>query len=203
MVKKFVFLSTVAASVLTLTVASAVNAHIVIEGFKGRAGYNEFLTLMVPHGCGPEATTEIRMKIPVGIAPAVPEQKGGWETQVIMRKLDEPIRGEGGRVMSEVVDEFVWKGNLPSNQLGTFKFLARMPTEIGSVVAFKTIQKCGEKEDRWVEVIEEGQEPWEMWVNPEPAPFVEIVEPTGPQLGATMQQLGAARQAKMQDAGRE
>jgi len=200
---KSMFLSTLTAGALTLAVTSTANAHIVIENFKGRAGYNEFLTLMVPHGCGPEATTELRMKIPLGITPAVPEQKDGWETQAIMRKLDEPIRGEGGRVISEVVDEFVWKGNLPSNQLGTFKFLARMPTKIGSVIAFKTIQKCGDKENRWVEVIEEGQEPWEMWVNPEPAPFVEIVEPAGPQLGATMQQLGAARQAKMQGAGRE
>ncbi len=201
--KRFLFLIAATTGALTLSAASSANAHIVIENFKGRAGYNEFLTLMVPHGCGPAPTTELRMKIPEGISPAVPEQKEGWETQVIMKKLDEPIRGEGGRMISEVVDEFVWRGNLPTNQLGTFKFLARMPAKVGSVVAFKTIQKCGDEEVRWVDAIDEGQEAWEMWINPEPAPFVEVITADGPQLGASMEQLQAARQAQVQGASRE
>ena len=78
-----------------------------------------------------------------------------------------------------------------------------MPAKVGSVVAFKTIQKCGDEEVRWVDAIDEGQEAWEMWINPEPAPFVEVITADGPQLGASMEQLQAARQAQVQGASRE
>lgn len=177
---------------LLLTAFSSANAHLIIENFKGRAGYNEFLTLMVPHGCGPLATTELRMKVPASVALFAPEQKDGWETQVIMRKLDEPIK-RGPMVISEVFDEVVWRGNLPSNQLGAFRFLARMPNAVGTVVAFKVIQKCGETEDRWIDVIDAGEPAWKMWVAPQPAPFVEVIDAGVPQLGATMKQLSEAR----------
>ena len=113
--KRFLFLIAATTGALTLSAASSANAHIVIENFKGRAGYNEFLTLMVPHGCGPAPTTELRMKIPDGISPAVPEQKEGWETQVIMKKLDEPIRGEGGRMISKSFENPIhWRWSMNS-----------------------------------------------------------------------------------------
>ena len=133
------------------------------------------------------------MKVPAGVALFAPEQKAGWETEVVMRKLDEPIR-RGPTVITEVFDEVIWRGNLPSNQLGVFHFLARIPDNVGAVVPFKTIQKCGDEEVRWVEVIADGEPAWKMWVEAEPAPFVEVIEGPGPQLGATMQQLQEARQ---------
>ena len=184
--------SAITAFALLIAFGSA-NAHLIIENFTGRAGYNEFLNLMVPHGCGPLATTELRMKVPASVALFAPEQKGGWETEVVMRKLDEPIR-RGPMVISEVFDEVIWRGNLPGNQLGVFRFLARMPTAVGSIVAFKVIQKCGDTEVSWVDVVNEGEPAWKMWVAPEPSPFVVVVEPEGPQLGATMKQLREARQ---------
>ena len=81
--------------------------------------------------------------------------------------------------------------------------LGRMPSAVGSVVPFKTIQTCGDEVVRWVDVIEEGEPAWKMWVAPEPSPFVEVVEPPGPQLGATMKQLQEARQQAGAGAGRE
>jgi len=185
-----------------IAAASSANAHLVIENFKGRAGYNEFLNLMVPHGCGPDATTELRMKVPANVALFAPEQKAGWETEIVMRKLDEPIK-RGPMVISEVFDEVIWRGNLPSNQLGVFRFLARMPSDVGSVVAFKTIQKCGDTEVRWIDVVQPGEPAWKMWVAPEPAPFVEVIDAGAPQLGATMQQLQEARKQAGSAAGRE
>ena len=195
-------LSTALSVVAIVATVDSARAHLVIENFKGRAGYNEFLNLMVPHGCGPLATTELRMRIPESVVLFAPEQKDGWETVLVMRKLDEPIQ-RGPRVISEVYDEVIWRGNLPANQLGVFRFLARMPSAVGSVVPFKTIQTCGDEVVRWVDVIEEGEPAWKMWVAPEPSPFVEVVEPPGPQLGATMEQLQEARQQAGAGAGRE
>ena len=196
------FLLCAAGALCVLISMPDANAHLVIENFKGRAGYNEFLNLMVPHGCGSQPTTQIRMKVPESVALFAPEQKAGWETEVVMRKLDEPIR-RGPTVITEVFDEVIWRGNLPANQLGVFKFLARMPNAVGSIVAFRTIQTCGDEEVRWVDVIEEDQPAWMMWVAPEPSPFVEVIAPDGPQLGASMQQLREAREQMGSPSGPE
>lgn len=144
-------LKSTAVALAVCAMVTPANAHVIIEGFKGRANYNEFLNLMVPHGCGLLDTTE-------------------------------------------VYDEVIWRGNLPALHLGVFKFLARITGPIDSVVPFKVIQTCGDKEDRWVDVVDEGEPGWKMWALEAPAPFVVVVEGDGPQLGASMQDIGAERQ---------
>ncbi|MDG2242191.1 MAG: DUF1775 domain-containing protein [Rhodospirillaceae bacterium] len=181
---------------------SEAQAHVIIEGFEGRANYNEFLNLMVPHGCGVLATTEIRMKIPASVPLFAPEEKDGWETELVMRTLDEPIK-RGRQTITEVYDEVIWRGNLPATHLGVFKFLARITGPVGSVVPFKLIQSCGERQDRWVDVVDDGEPGWKMWALEAPAPFVVVSEGDGPQLGATMQEIGAERQRLGQGSGRQ
>lgn len=193
---------TAAAIFILMGLSAPAGAHIVIENFEGRQNYNEFLNLMVPHGCGPLATTEIRMKIPASVPLFAPEHKDGWETELVMRTLDEPIQ-RGRQTITEVYDEVIWRGNLPSLHLGVFKFLARITGPVGSVVPFKAIQTCGEKQDRWVDVVEEGEPGWKMWALEAPAPFVVVVEGDGPQLGATMPEIGAERKRLGSGAGRE
>ncbi|MBL8628900.1 MAG: YcnI family protein, partial [Rhodospirillaceae bacterium] len=126
--------------------AASAQAHVIIENMKGRAGYNEMFTLIVPHGCGASPTTEIRMKVPPEITLVVPERGAGWKVQVLKRKTDKPVMREG-KPIAEVVDEIVWSGNsLPSEELGLFKFLAGVPNTPGKVLYFKTVQKCAEGE---------------------------------------------------------
>lgn len=182
--------------------SATANAHVIIETFEGRANYNEFLNLMVPHGCGTLDTTEIRMKIPASVPLFAPEEKDGWETELVMRKLDEPIK-RGRQTITEVYDEVIWRGNLPALHLGVFKFLARITGPVGSVVPFKLIQVCGDQQDRWIDVVDEGEPGWKMWALEAPAPFVVVVEGDGPQLGASMQEIGAERARLGQGAGRQ
>ena len=186
-------LKSTAVALAVCAMVTPANAHVIIEGFKGRANYNEFLNLMVPHGCGLLDTTEVRMKIPASVPLFAPEEKDGWETELVMRKLDEPIK-RGNQTITVVYDEVIWRGNLPALNLGVFKFLARITGQIDSVVPFKVIQTCGDKEDRWVYVVDEGEPGWKMWALEAPAPFVVVVEVDGPQLGASMQDIGAERQ---------
>ncbi|MSO97990.1 MAG: DUF1775 domain-containing protein [Rhodospirillaceae bacterium] len=63
-------------------------AHIIIENMQGRAGYNELLTLVVPHGCGAGATTELRMKVPPEITLIVPEKAVGWQVELVKKKSE-------------------------------------------------------------------------------------------------------------------
>ncbi len=178
------FLSALAGGALLLQ-STATFAHITMANDQVRAGYQELLTVLVPHGCGPEVTTEIRIKIPPEVTIAVPEEKPGWDTQIVMRQLDEPVPMEGGIAMiTEVVDEFVWSGgSLPVDKVGTFSFIARMPNTPGRVVFFKTIQGCGETQERWIETKEDDEPIFEIYMNDRPSPFVELLEPRRPQLG--------------------
>jgi periplasmic copper chaperone A len=172
---------------------SASKAHIIIEDMQGRAGYNEMLTLIVPHGCGADPTTAVRMKVPEEITLVVPHPGDGWDVEIKKRKTDKPVMREG-RPISEVVDEIVWSGNtLPSEELGLFKFMAGLPRTPGKVLYFKTIQVCGDKEDRWVETHDNDEEYWRVWLLKAPAPFAVIVETDKPQLGVDMQTLAKAR----------
>ncbi|MEQ9110356.1 MAG: YcnI family protein [Rhodospirillaceae bacterium] len=178
---------------LLLAVQTTAKAHIIIEDMKGRAGYNEMLTLIVPHGCGADPTTAVRMKVPEEISLVVPHPGDGWDVEIKKRKTDKPVMREG-RPITEVVDEIVWSGNtLPSEELGLFKFMAGLPRTPGKVLYFKTIQVCGEKEDRWVETHDNDAEYWRVWLLETPAPFAVIVEPEQPQLGVDMQTLAKAR----------
>ena len=191
--KALLFLSTA-----TVLAALPASAHVVMEKFEAFAGYQTFLTLAVPHGCGPSPTTEVRVKVPEGIAVIVPEAKPGWTLEISKRKLDKPMPGEGGRPMAEMIDEISWKGgNLPGDQLGRFNLLALMPDKPGKVMFFKTIQKCAEGETKWVDTVADGEPIWKVWAMPAPSPFVELKAPPGPQLGASMQQIGEERKKMM------
>ena len=175
------------------TTQTSAKAHIIIEDMQGRAGYNEMLTLIVPHGCGADATTAVRMKVPEEITLVVPHPGDGWDVEIKKRKTDKPVMREG-RPISEVVDEIIWSGNtLPSEELGLFKFMAGIPRTPGKVLYFRTIQVCGDKEDRWVDTYENDEEYWRVWLLETPAPFAVIVEPEKPQLGVDMQTLAKAR----------
>ena len=178
---------------LAVISTSSANAHIIIEDMQGRAGYNEMLTLIVPHGCGADPTTAVRMKIPEEITLVVPHPGDGWNVEVKKRTTDKPVMREG-RPITEVVDEIIWSGNtLPSEHMGLFKFMAGLPRTPGKVLYFKTIQVCGDKEDRWVDTHDNDEEYWRVWLHETPAPFAVLVEPDKPQLGVDMQTLQKAR----------
>lgn len=178
------------AVLLTAILPTLASPHVVLRQWEAYAGYQEYVTVVVPHGCGTSPTVEVRVKIPDGVIIAVPEQKAGWVTKITRRKLSEPIIGEGGSRVSEVVDEVSWSnGNLPMDQLGLFTVLVRTPDTPGRVLYFKTIQKCAQGEARWVDVIPDGEPTWKLWARPAPSPFLVLKKAEQPQLGASMQQI--------------
>ena len=190
---KLKLLATIAFAGLAFAPMTAAEAHIIIEDMEGKAGYNDMLTLIIPHGCGLSPTTEVRMKMPDGIKFAVPYKGDGWDVEITKRQTDKPVMGEGG-AMTEVVDELIWKGNsLPSEELGLFKFMAGLPNTPGKVLYFKTIQTCEDGEERWVDTHDNDEEYWRVWLHKTPAPFAVLIEPDKPQLGVNMQTLQKAR----------
>jgi uncharacterized protein YcnI len=91
-----------------------------------------------------------------------------------MRKLPEPYANEVGQMVTETVDEIVWKGGeLPDGYYGEFQLRVLMPDAPGTTLWFKTIQNCPDGSIRWIEVPAAGQNPYEL---PEPAPFVKLLK---------------------------
>lgn len=172
-------------------------ALVVLAGFSGAAlghayvhlthmpaGWIQDIEVRVPHGCGPDPTTEVRVKIPEGVMRVRVEHDSDWQVETIMRKLDPPIElGEGFRI-TETVDEVVWSGSeLPSSRFGRFVIRAALPDEPGRILWFKTTQRCGEKELRWDKEKTDDNTSMGVFLRtvPDSAPFVVLTEPERPQ----------------------
>lgn len=149
------------------------------------AGWAHDIVVRVPHGCGPDPTTEVRVEIPEGVMRVTVAHDPDWKVETIMRELDPPIEMEGGNQVKETVGEIVWSGSeLPSNRFGSFRFRAFLPEEPGRILWFKTIQRCGEdKELRWDKEKTDEDQPMGVFLRTvgDSSPFVVLTEPERPQ----------------------
>jgi hypothetical protein len=194
--------ATAAAGLACMLPMTAV-AHVVITNMNQNSSWEgAVLTLLVPHGCGAEPTTEIRMQVPENVNMVLPEPKPGWKIELTKRKLATPKK-VGNREITEVQDEVIWSGGpLPGDHAGLFTFVTNFPDKPGERIYFKTIQKCGAKDEKWIETVKPDEEIWRTWLLPKPAPFVVLSKPAQPQLFAPFETIAAERR-KMMDAAKK
>ena len=171
------------ALLLGLAAADVTHAHAYVSATEVNAGWKQDIEIRIPHGCKGSPTTQVRVKIPDGMVAVMPEVNRSWKVATKMRKLPTPVRGEGGVMITETVDEITWSGNtLPDNVFERFVFRATIPNEPGRMLWFKTIQTCQSGEHRWVEVPTDESKMGEFFKStPEPAAFTRIVKPSRPQ----------------------
>jgi uncharacterized protein YcnI len=168
-------------------VCQAASAHTILKEMHARSGYQEYISLMVSHGCGNSPTKSIRVRIPPEVSLAVPEEKPGWDIRIVKRPAGE---GAGSDKPAQLVDELVWfGGELRADVMGVFNFLARLPDDPGAVIYFKTIQTCVDGEYRWLDTVPSSEEPWKNFLQEQPAPWLQLVEPERLQLGITFEAL--------------
>jgi len=161
-----------------LSISSAAWAHAVINEAEAYAGEFTFVTLRITHGCDALPTREVRLKIPDGVTRVSPRYQSDWAVEKRMRKLAEPYENEIGQLVTETLDEIIWRGGaLPDGYYGEFQLRVLMPDRAGETLWFKTIQNCDEGTIRWIEVPAPGQSPYEL---AEPAPFVTLVARSEP-----------------------
>lgn len=172
-----------AAAMVALTWPHTSTAHAYVSATEVYAGWKQDIDLRIPHGCKGSPTTQVRVRIPDGMVAVMPEHNRNWKITTKMRKLPKPVRGEGGVMLTETVDEITWSGNtLPEGMFESFKFRATIPDEPGKMLFFKTIQTCQQGEHRWVEVPEDPAKlPEFLRSTPEPAAFTKIVKADRPQ----------------------
>ena len=172
-------------------------AFAVLAGFSGAAlghayvhvthmpaGWIQDIEVRVPHGCGTDPTTEVRVKIPEGVMRVRVEHGSDWKVEIVMRMLEPPIEMEGGFKITQTVDEIVWSGSeLPSPRFGRFVFRAALPDEPGRILWFKTTQRCGDKEIRWDQEKTDQDQSMGDFLRAvhDSSPFVVLTEPERPQ----------------------
>ena len=140
--------------------ASIAEAHITLQRREATAGASYRGTLSVPHGCGREATTAIRVQIPEGVYGVKPMPKPGWTLTTARGPYAKTYATHHGTV-SEGVTAITWSGgSLPDDQVDEFTFLAQVAGtfEPGATVYVPVQQDCAEGSYAWSEIPKAGQD---------------------------------------------
>jgi uncharacterized protein YcnI len=187
------YLITLIGSAVTLFSAVATGHDYLVET-EAPAGYVHDLALRVPHGCAGSPVQQVRVKIPEGVFRVTVAHRDDWDVTLKMRKVDPPVPGDGGRPITETVDEIMWsspENPLPPNRTGEFQFRAKLPDEVGRILYFRTLNKCVKGDDNYVDLPSEEltlEDPdfhakfWAfMTASATPAPYLILTRPERPQ----------------------
>lgn len=180
---------------IELVLAVPAVAHNLFTSIYAPAGFTQDLEMRVSHGCKGSPLKEVKIKIPDGIVRVTVEHVRDWHVELKMRKLDKPVPWEGGRTITEVVDEIVWK-DPPSPMPGSlmyegFHFRVLLPNTPGAILFFRTVNVCEQGDDRYVDLPTEpltaatpgiAQKLGKfMTATPTPAPFIILQKPSHPE----------------------
>ncbi len=133
--------------------ATPVLAHIDPDPPEAPAGSEVSVGFTVEHGCDGSPTVGLDLRLPAGVATAVPEPPAGWTASV----AGEVITFTGGP--------------LPDDVEGTFRVRMTLPPTPGATIYFPFVQRCEVGEIRWIDVPDDGS------TGEEPAPAMTLLEP--------------------------
>ena len=191
MLKKTLLATAVAAAAFA---AGSASAHNYMTEARAPAGYMHDMEARVGHGCLAEDVQEVRLKIPEGVFRVTPLTSREWEIETIMRKVDPPVPGDGGRPITTTVDQIIWKN--PSapmlyNRQEGFKFRAKLPDEPGRILFWQMVNICAEGRDPYTDLPEQALDIKDpnfgkkfeefMGSTQHPAPYTVLYKPEIPQ----------------------
>ena len=190
--KKF---ASMAAGMAAALLALPALAHNTLTSMYAPAGYLQDLELRVTHGCKGSPVKEVKVRIPDGVMRVQVAHNRDWTIETKMRKLPKPVPGEGGNMITETVEEIVWKNpksNIPAGGFFEgFKFRAALPDKPGEIVFFRSVNVCVDGEDRYIDLPSEplnastpdlsGKLFKFMTATPGPSAFVILEKPPRPQ----------------------
>jgi len=191
MLKKALLATALAAAALA---AGSASAHNYMTDQRAPAGYMYDLEARVAHGCLAEDVKEVRLKIPEGVYRVTPAFNRDWETETVMRKVDPPVPGDGGRPITNTVDQIIWKNpsqDLAYNRFEGFKFRAKLPNEPGKILFWQMVNVCAEGRDPYTDLPEQALDIKDpefgkkfeefMGSTAHPAPYTVLYKPDLPQ----------------------
>lgn len=148
------------AAALAFILAIPALAHVTADPAEAQPGSYFRTALRVPHGCGGQPTTALRVAIPDGIVSAKAQAKPGWQVQSETRKLAQPVDLGHGRKGDSVVGAITWSGgSLPNDLFDEFGLVLKLPDAPGAQIALAVTQHCGDKTIAWDQLAQTGQDP--------------------------------------------
>lgn len=157
---------------LNLSVAGT-SAHVSLANAEAAPNSQYRAVLQVPHGCGGEATSSLRVQIPEGIIAVKPMPKAGWVLTTTRGAYAKSYENHGSKV-TEGVKEIVWSGgSLADAHFDEFIFSGVVASDGGAAKAvyFPTVQQCTKGEVAWTEIPAAGQSSRDL---KKPAPALRI-----------------------------
>ncbi|GAN47744.1 DUF1775 domain-containing protein [Methylobacterium radiotolerans] len=140
--------------------ASAAQAHAVLERKQAAPGTSYRGVVQIMHGCNGKPTTRVSVTIPEGLIGAKPMPKPGWTLTTARGPYAKTYASHHGTV-SEGVTAITWSGgSLPDDQVDEFTFLAQVAGtfEPGATVYVPVQQDCAEGSYAWSEIPKAGQD---------------------------------------------
>jgi uncharacterized protein YcnI len=181
-----------------LALASVAGAHVTLQPSEAPAGGFTRLDVRVPNERDNASTTKVVVQMPPGFLSVSNEPEPGWNAELTMRELDQPVEQFGEQVNEEVGRiTFTADGNASAIQPGQFRdfglSLAVPEGRPGSNLTFKAVQTYSSGE-----VV--------RWIGPpdsdEPAPQVTLTAPEEEEAAAPPpQQPAAAEGGEEEDEG--
>jgi uncharacterized protein YcnI len=141
-------------------VASAAQAHAVLERKQASPGAPYRGVVQIMHGCDGKPTTKVSVSIPEGLIGAKPMPKPGWTLTMTRGAYAKTYTTHHGTA-SEGVTAITWSGgSLPDDQVDEFTFLAQVADtfEPGATVYVPVQQECSEGSYSWSEIPKPGQD---------------------------------------------
>jgi uncharacterized protein YcnI len=164
------------AAVAVVAAAPTAAAHVTVNPGEAPKGGFTTLAFRVPNERDDSTTTKVEVNLPedhplrsVRVGPTP-----GWEYEIEMRTLDEPLVNSEGEETTEVVSKITWTGEIGTTEYQEFEVSAGPLPEDVDQITFPSIQTYASGEVvRWIdEPLEEGEEEPER-----PAPLLELVDP--------------------------
>jgi periplasmic copper chaperone A len=160
----------VAAVVALLVAPSVAAAHVTLQPPEWEAGGFARFDVRVPNERDDAATTEVSIKFPPEVIEARVKPTPGWEYEIEMAQLDQPIEEEGEEPITEKIDTITWRGGrIEPGEFQEFPVSFQIPEDAapGTMLSFPAIQTyTGGEVVRWIGPEESD----------EPAPLVEVLE---------------------------
>jgi uncharacterized protein YcnI len=151
---------------VALLIAPAAGAHVTLQPPEAPAGGFTRLDVRVPNERDNANTTKVEVQFPPGFLSVSSEPVPGWNAELTMRKLDQPVEQFGEQVTEEVGRITFTGGTIRPGQFQDFGLSLAVPEgKPGSMLTFKAVQTYSNGE-----VV--------RWIGPpdseEPAPQVEL-----------------------------
>ncbi len=128
-----IFRAAAAATLATLALTGAAQAHITLEQRTAPAGSTYKAVFRVGHGCAGSATRAVVVYLPAGVTHAHPMPKPGWALDALPASGEATqIAWRGGPLLDAHYDEFVLRAQLPA-QPGPLWWRVQQVCENGEV----------------------------------------------------------------------